>query len=121
MNLKEVAKSKGTNIKQLAEKCGVPASTLYSISRGDTNLDNVGVDLFLKIAKGLDVSSEELYLSVKSNTEYAVVNIDSGDPLPAHGNPDEGESELLEIYRSLTEEGKNHLLVYARGCAASYK
>ena len=117
MNLKEVAKSKGTNIRQLAEKCGVPASTLYSISRGDTNLDNVGVDLFLKIARGLDVSSEELYSLVKKSVEYAIVEMDPVDQF--HLN--DMEHELLEIYRSLNSDGKNHLLVYARGCAASYK
>ena len=117
MNLKEVAKSKGTNIKQLAEKCDVPASTLYSISRGDTNLDNVGVDLFLKIARGLGVSSEELYSLVRQRVEYAIVEMDPVDKLCL----DDAEHELLEIYRSLNDDGKNHLLVYARGCAASYK
>lgn len=31
------------------------------------------------------------------------------------------EDELLEIYRSLPEVGKEQLIVFARGCAASYK
>ena len=119
MNLKEVARSSGTNIKQLAEKCDVPASTLYSISRGDTNLDNVGIDLFLKIAHGLNVSSEELYSLVREEVEYAVVEIDDGDRISTRA--DSSENELVEIYRSLSAEGKEHLLVYARGCAASYK
>ena len=112
MNLKEVAKSKGTNIKQLAEKCGVPASTLYSISRGDTNLDNVGVDLFLKIAQELDIDAEDLYAMCKKNVIYTVVKIEDGGS--------DNEQELIGIYRSLPDDGKNQLIVFARGCAASY-
>lgn len=121
MNLKEVAKSKGTNIKQLAEKCGVPASTLYSISRGDTNLDNVGVDLFLKIARGLCVSSEELYESVKgTSVHYSVVDLRE-TVAPEQDDRDKDKEELVDIYRSLPQKGREQLLVFARGCAASYK
>ena len=31
------------------------------------------------------------------------------------------EEELVDIYRSLPQKGREQLLVFARGCAASYK
>jgi len=36
----------------------------------------------------------------------------------AHSRPE--DNELLTIYHSLTDYGKSQLLIYARGCAATY-
>lgn len=67
MNLKDLAKSKGTNIKKLSESCGVSPSTIYAIASGDTNVDNVGIDLFLKISKALGMSAEDLRHELSSD------------------------------------------------------
>lgn len=48
MNLKELAKLRGTNLKRISEQTQIPASTLYAISQGETTFDNVGVSRFLK-------------------------------------------------------------------------
>lgn len=104
MNLKELARSRGTNLKQVAEKCGVPPSTLYAISRGDTNFDNIGISLFMKIADALDMQPEELYGREPSETEWS----------------DPAERELVGIYRNMNARGREQLMVFARGCAASY-
>lgn len=61
MNLKELARSRGTNLKKVAEQSGVPASTLYAISSGDTNFEKVGISTFMKVADALGMSAEELY------------------------------------------------------------
>lgn len=61
MELKRLAREKGTNLKKVAEKCGIPPSTLYAISRGDTNFDNVGIGTAIKVAETLGMTVEELY------------------------------------------------------------
>ena len=109
MNLKEIAKSRGTNLKKVAEKCGVPASTLYAISSGDTNYENVGIGLFMKIAKALDMTPDELY-EIESRVEYAVVELK--DELTVD------EMELLDYYRYLDDDGKKQVLSIAEGLHA---
>ena len=109
MNLKEIAKSRGTNLKKVAEKCGVPASTLYAISSGDTNYENVGIGLFMKIAKALDMTTEELY-EMESHVEYAVVELK--DELTVD------EMELLDYYRYLDDDEKKQVLSIADGLHA---
>jgi len=112
MNLKELARSRGTNLKQIAEKCNIPASTLYAISSGDTNFDHVGISTFMQIANALDLSAEDLYRGdSEKTTEYRYVFI-----------VDEKKEmdELAEIMRSITKEGRRQLMVYARGIAATY-
>lgn len=116
MNLKELAKSKGTNIKRIAETCGIPASTLYAISSGETTFDNVGIGAFRKVAAELGMTSDELYGAV-ADVHYAVVSLsddDERDDRPSH------EKELLDILRNITPEGVNQLMIYARGIAATY-
>ena len=108
MNLKELARSRGTNLKRVAELSGIPASTLYAISSGDTNLDNVGISTFIKVADALGMSVEELYTG-KSEVSYAVVSL-----------PDPERNELMDIFDSVSDEGKKQLMIYARGIAATY-
>lgn len=104
MNLKEIARSRGTNLKQIADQCGVPASTLYAISRGDTNFDNVGIGTFLKLCDALGMTAEELY---------------GYEDEPAVQLTDE-ERELLHVMRSITQDGQKQLMIYARGLLVTY-
>lgn len=99
MNLKELARSKGTNLKQVAEKCGIPPTTLYAISRGDTNFENVGIDTVIKVAKALDMTAEELYTGEPS-VNYAVVRL---------GERSDEEEKLLEMYREMDPEYRTML------------
>lgn len=82
MNLKELARARGTNLKKLAESCGMPPSTLYAISSGDTNFDKVGISTFMKIADALDMSAEELYRGEKRESGLT-----------------EREAEIIRAYR----------------------
>ena len=100
MNLKELARSRGTNLKQIAEKCNVPPSTLYAISRGDTNFDNIGISLFMKIADALGMQPEELY---GREPEQVTKN----------GYENSEEYELLRIFRQMNAQGRERLLEQA--------
>lgn len=118
MNLKELAKARGTNIKRIAEEIGVPASTLYAISQGDTEFYNVGVSTFMKIADALGVEVERLYelpsVPPDGTSSYiASLGIKDDDELSAEID------ELAWIYRMLDSRGRHMLLSAARGLADS--
>ena len=113
MNLKELAKQKGTNVKQLSEKCGLPASTLYAIASGDTNLDNVGIDIFIKVAHALDMTAEQLKRTMDdSEITYAVVELPTDDYVTSD------ERELLALFRRMDSENQARLMDNARAFAA---
>ena len=67
MNLKEFARSKGTNIKQIATKTGIAPTTLYAISSGETALDNVGISLFITLSECLNCTTDELYSTLNGS------------------------------------------------------
>ena len=110
MKLKELAKARGTNLKQVAEQAGIPASTLYAISRGDSNFENIGIDLFMKVADALGVAVEdlrELPNVTPENVEYYLVKLEDNDK----------ECELLQLFGEMDETSKDALLATARALA----
>ena len=54
LRLKELLRDRGMTIKELAEQAGVPANTLYSITRRDS--DRVDSVVLARISRALDVS-----------------------------------------------------------------
>ena len=110
MNLKIIARERGTNLKKLAETCGVPASTLYSISRGDTNIERVGVGMLMKVAQALDMTLGELYEAI-SHDECATVDIPEGYSAD--------ECMLIELYRYMGTTQRNAFEEVARSLAAT--
>ena len=46
---------------ELARKNGIKPSTLYNVLRNNSKLERTGIDTFLKIAHGLDMTADELY------------------------------------------------------------
>ena len=97
MNLKDYARSKSTNIKKLAEQIGVTPSTLYAISNGSTNFDNIGISLFNKIADALNVSTDELYKTLRFGNEET-----SEDEFALSSE----ELQLLYLYRMIDDDFK---------------
>ena len=132
MNLKELARIRGMNLKQLAEKCGIPPSTLYAIANGGTNFENVGIGLFMKLSAALGIDSETLYsmdeeqildslksvMRTRNGKDFFERQLESD--LAVALAPTDEEYELLYMFRSMDAHGKEQLMVFARGCAASY-
>lgn len=106
MNLKQLCKEKGTNINKLAEKVGVTPSTLYAISNGDTTLNNVGVSLFIAISSELGYTTDELYALLSGAPESPQLT--------------DTEQEIVDIMRSITPQGQQQLLLFARGVSSTF-
>lgn len=115
MNLKELAKAKGTNIKRIAETCGIPASTLYAISSGETTFDNVGIGAFRKVAAELGMTSDELYANV-TNVSYMAISLDDAEEDKPSDSPD--EQRLVELYRAMDADYREMLMKSAVAYAA---
>lgn len=105
MNLKEYARSRGTNIKKLAEKIDVTPSTLYAIANGSTDFDHIGISLFNKIADALNVTTDELYKILKDDSD----GISDGSL-----HLTENELRLVFYYRNSNENGKDAILNSAK-------
>lgn len=120
MNLKELARARGTNLKRVAEECGIPASTLYAISSGETTWDNVGIGLFIKLADTFEIDTEELYRldSYTPDVSYAAVKLPEDDDdaeTPAYADD---ERELIDLYRAMSVEYREMLVKSATAYAA---
>lgn len=87
----------GRNKRDFAKDYGIPEQTLYKICKKPT-MKNISIDVFLKIAKGLGMTAEELYYGEKQERTYA----------------DEREGELHRIWNDLDEERRGRLIGDAR-------
>lgn len=108
MNLKDLARAKGTNLKRVAEECGIPPTTLYAISRGDTNFDNIGIGIAMKVARCLGITVEELYTGVPA---------DKREPQPGLSQEDR---MLISLFHSMSAQGRANLLEQAEFQAARH-
>lgn len=91
-------KMDGKGIKQidLVNAVGIPKTTLSSmLSRDNTKVD---IDVFLKICKVLDCSPEDFSEEIISAHEEL--------PVPLRSD----EKQLLNLYNSMNEEGKEKAL-----------
>ncbi|ACV56545.1 XRE family transcriptional regulator [Eggerthella lenta] len=87
---------KERNIKpaSFAEMAMIPASTVYAIVNGTTKFDKIGIGTFIKIAKALGMTVEELYFGT-----YEI---------------DPALSEITATYRQTTPEGKRFMSANAK-------
>lgn len=77
-----------------AEKIGVPSSTIYSIVNGKQKFEKIEIGTFIKIARGLGMTVEELYFGT-----YEI---------------DPALSEITATYRQTTPEGKRFMSANAK-------
>lgn len=108
--LVELMNAKGVNQAQLCKATGIASSAMSHYVRGETDPSFTKA---IKIARALDVPIDAL---ADRNQEIIYSFFDTSKK-----QKKTEEDELVEIYRSLDKKGKKHLMVFARGCAASYK
>jgi transcriptional regulator with XRE-family HTH domain len=110
--MKEIRESKGMGQKEVAAKLLMPVRRYGSYERGERT---ISLNDAAQIADVLEVSIDELMgREQKPSIDYSFIDMNNSSFKT-------NEEELVDIYRSLSVQGKEHLLVYARGCAASYK
>lgn len=82
--------NRGLKPATFANQIGVPTSTIYSITRGNTKFENISIGVFMKIAHGLGMTAEELYYGEPRRVEYA----------------DPRQEQMNGCYETLNEESK---------------
>lgn len=110
MDLKEFCKLRGTTLKRVAEKSGIPLSSAYTIASGKTPLNNVGISVFMRLASALGCTTDELYTALTEDVDIQE-NMHQLTPL---------EYELVDIYRNITPKGQQQLMLFARGCLSTF-
>lgn len=103
-NLVELLATKDKRNSDLAKACGVGRSAVSNWISGESSID---IERIPAICDFLDVSIDEFFGKSKKYGQQAL-DISSD------------ESELLDIYRNLNAHGREQLMTFARGCAASY-
>ena len=100
--LKKLRKASGYTQEQLAKAVGASTRQIGAWERSENELP---MDYACTIADVLGCTLDDIACRVS----YAVVELPGSD-----------ERELAEIYRSVTPEGQQQLMVFARGIAATY-
>lgn len=102
--IKDILEKRKIKPATFANSIDVPTSTMYSITRGQTKLENIGIGTFIKIAQGLSMTAEELYYG-ESHTPHAIYS-------------DSRQEELNGHYESLNENSKDDLVGFVKSFAA---
>lgn len=90
----KLMKERGTNANDLALRAGIPASTIYSLIRRDSN--RVDIDSLIKIARTLGVTADYL-LETGFEDQEAVYN-------------DHKLNKIMKFYNDMDDIGQNELL-----------
>lgn len=92
--LTKLMNERDTNANDLASKAGIPASTIYSLIRRDSN--RVDIDSLIKIAKALGVTADYLLETGFENQEIPPT--------------DYKLNRIMNFYNEMDDIGKNELL-----------
>lgn len=95
-NLKELKKTKGMTVKQIADATKIPESTIKRIFSGDT--DNPYVDTVRRIAIALDSSLDEIFAETK-----VVVATETLAKVQENAEAVEAEKEVVETKNDMLE------------------
>lgn len=116
--MRDIRKKKGYTQEQLAGAVGATKRQIGAWERGENDMP---MDYAVAIADELGCSIDQI---AGRSTQYAYVAYDSSDEDIAAklrrktARSDAGE--LLDLYNSLSDEGRQQLLIFARGLAATY-
>ena len=101
--LSQLKKSEKLTVPQFAKKCGLPATTIYGI-RSRKTMENISIDVFLKIAEGFGMTAEELYYGTKPERTYR----------------DSRQRTINEVYETVSEAQKDSLCEIAQNYALAH-
>lgn len=90
--IKDILETSGMSTRELAKRAGVKEQTLYKIKKKDT-MENITIDVFLKIAHGLGMTAEELYYGKPAERTYR----------------DERQTALNAHFETFNDDGRNEL------------
>ena len=94
------------NLSAFSRQSGVPYGTLYDIVNGNANIDKVGIGHFMKIARCLGMTADELYYGV------------APEP-PTY--PDHRQVVLNDCFDTLNDKGRERLVDEAEMLANNRK
>jgi transcriptional regulator with XRE-family HTH domain len=103
-NLVELLAKKDKRNSDLAKACGVGRSAVSNWISGESSID---IERIPTICEFLEVSIDEFFGNSKKYGRQV-------------SDISEDETELLDLYRSMSPQGCKELMIYARGCVASY-
>lgn len=98
--LELMLEDRGLSISQFARIVGIPQSTVHRIVSGTVDLRSVRAEYFVRIARGLGLTAEELLLD---DPRY------EGD-----------KTEIDIVYATTSCAGRHAMLANARGVRSSY-
>ena len=102
----QLISERNESVRDFAKRCGVSEQTLYKITKKPT-MRNISIDVFLKIAKGLGMTAEELYYG---DTNKAPSNIYS----------DSRQQEANEIWSHVNEAYRKQMWEHAKVIDMAY-
>lgn len=92
--------------REIAERCKISEQTLHS-ARKRESIDNIHIDVFLKIAKGLGMTAEELYYGDEQKTRRHVYS-------------DPRQQEANEIWDHVNEQYRSQMWEHAKVIDMAY-
>lgn len=101
--IEELIKKSGMNVKTFAEKCGIPATTLYSLLK--RGVSKSSVDTVITICKHLHITVEELDCMSKG-IEYKGKTFNELQTLIARNGKELTLEEKQNLIKTLLQDNK---------------
>ncbi len=114
-------KTRYRTIKEFSEDINVPYGTLYDVLNNKINLDNVGVNVYIKMGAALGCSPESLYYLTSGKTPLSSSNLPSAIEAPDHPlQPDDPVFvELQKLWAETDQRGRDAIIALARSLSLS--
>lgn len=87
----------GMSVADLSRESGVPYTTLNAMVTGSSKVDNMGITRFLRVAHVFGLTAEQLYYYCDKDSDRA----------QKIKYTDQRQTEINEVFESVTEEGKH--------------
>lgn len=90
-----IRERENTTYREIAERCMISEQTLHSARKRKT-MDNIHIDVFLKIAHGLGMTAEELYYGHEAKQSPAV-------------KVNDHDRNMIDVYHAAGVHGQMHI------------